>query len=362
MKLPKKPNILFIRHFGVISNLGDQLISKATEESLLELSNSEDFQYITASFVPYTKFGKYNFVNLVKGFLFSLKQAMKADHIVIIGGNLIIPNNTKFSLCFFFYSLLSKIFHTKFSTFGVGVSLSKGSKTWRNWLYKKSLLAADYIGVRDEHSLNALPTVMEDNDFLSKGNVHLSHDCAFLFKDKYFCQNIESNRVAIIPVNYHSATCNESVVGLSESEYLDFHVNLISAMIKEGDEPFFLCTDKTDEIFAEQINQKFNLKIITPESVDELFVLLNSVTVIAARMHGIIASLLAGRFVVALNWQHKVKSLSEKELLSFPCYDFEDKNIPLILSDLDQSKSINKSDILKLSDELYTHLMAVIKL
>ncbi len=362
MKLQKRKKILFVRHFGLISNLGDQLISKATEEYLLELSNSEEFHYTTASFVPYTKFGKYNFINLVKGFLFSLKQAMKADHIVIIGGNLIIPNNTKFSLCFFFYFLLSKIFQTKFSTFGVGVSLSKGSKTWRNWLYKKALLAADYIGVRDEHSLNALPTVMEDSNFLSKGNVHLSHDCAFLFKDKYFCQTNESNKVAVIPVNYHSATCNESVIALSESEYLDFHVNLMSAMISKGMKPFLLCTDKTDEIFAEKINQKLNLKIITPESVDELFVLLSSANVVAARMHGIIASLLAGRFVVALNWQHKVKSLSEKELLSFSCFDFEDKSITLILAKLAESNSINKSDMLKLTDDLCADLKTVIKL
>lgn len=362
MKLHKRKNILFVRHFGVISNLGDQLISKATEEYLLELSYSEDFEYTTAAFVPYTKFGKYNLINLIKGFLFSFKQAINADHIIIIGGNLIIPNNTKFSLCFFFYFLLSKLFKTKFSTFGLGVSLSKGNKTWRNWLYKKSLLAANYIGVRDEHSLNALATVMEDTHFLSKGSVYLSHDCAFLFKDKYFVQADESKKTAVIPVNYRSATCNESVISLSEPEYLDFHVNLLMAMISKGMKPFLLCTDKTDEIFAEQINQKLNLEIITPKSVDELFLSLNSVNVVAARMHGIIASLLAGSFVVALNWQHKVKSLSEKELLTFSCYDFEERNISLILADLDQSTSINQSDIIKLTDELCSNLRAVIKL
>lgn len=362
MKLQKRKNILFVRHFGVISNLGDQLISKATEEYLLALSKNESFHYTTSSFVPYTKFGKYNFVNLVKGFFFGVKQAMNADHIIIIGGNLIIPNNTKFSLCFFFYFLLSKIFQTKFSTFGVGVSLSKGKKTWRNWLYRKSLLTANYIGVRDEHSLNALPTVMEDAHYLLKGNVDISHDCAFLFKDKYFVQASESKKIAVIPVNYRSATCNESVISLSESEYLDFHVNLLMAMISKGLEPFLLCTDKTDEAFAELINQKLNLRIITPESVDELFLLLNSVNVVAARMHGIIASLLAGSFVVALNWQHKVKSLSEKELLSFSCYDFEEKNIALTLADLAQPNAINRSDVLKLSDELYMSLNTVIKL
>jgi polysaccharide pyruvyl transferase WcaK-like protein len=362
MKLQKRKKILFVRHFGVISNLGDQLISKATEEYLFKLSNHQDFQYTTASFVPYTKYGKYNFLNLIKGFLFSFKQGMRAEHIIVIGGNLIIPNNTKFSLCFFFYFLLSKVFNSKFSTFGVGVSLSKGKKTWRNWLYIKSLLAATYIGVRDEHSLNALPSVMQDNNFLLKGNVHVSHDCAFLLKDKYFCQGDKSNKVAIIPVNYHSATCNESVIALSESEYLDFHVKLISAMMKKGMKPFLLCTDKTDEIFAEQINLKLNLKIVTPESVDELFLLLNSVNVVAARMHGIIASLLAGSFVMALNWQHKVKSLSEKDLLSFACYDFDDASIALILANLDQFNPINKSDMLKLTDELCSSLGTVLKL
>jgi polysaccharide pyruvyl transferase WcaK-like protein len=360
MKSLKRKNILFVRHFGVISNLGDQLISKATEEHLQRLSHIENFQYETASFVPYTKFGKFNFNNLIKGFFFSLKQAVKAEHIVIIGGNLIIPNNTKFSLCFFFYFLLSRVFKTKLSTFGVGVSLSKGNKTWRNWLYKKSLLSADYIGVRDEHSFNALTTVMEDDDFLLKGNVHLSHDCAFLFKDKYFSQKGESKKIAIIPVNYNSATCNESVIGLSESEYLDFHVNLVSAMIRKGMKPFFLCTDLTDQLFAEKINQKFNLVIITPKSVGELFMLLNSINVIAARMHGIIASLLAGSFVVALNWQHKVKSLSKKELLAFPCYDFDEKNIAVILDELTESSSIKKSNLLKISDELCSDLQCVI--
>jgi polysaccharide pyruvyl transferase WcaK-like protein len=360
MTLEKRKNILFVRHYGVISNVGDKLIAKATEDYVLTLSQHEDFNYSTASFVPYTKFGKYNVVNLIRGFWFSFIQGIKADHIIIIGGNLIIPNDTKFSFCFFFYFLLAKIFNGKFSTFGVGASMSKGKITWRNKLYRKALLNTDYLGIRDEHSAKALANIAGDDYSLIEDKVQVSHDCAFLSKDKYFNHSTVSENAAVIPVNYHSAMSNEKVIKLSESEYLEFHVNLLSAMIQKGMKPFFLCTDTADELFADQINQKLNLKVITPKTVEELFLLLNSVNVVAARMHGVIASLLAGNLVVALNWQHKVKSLSEKEDLSFACFEFETESISLILTALEQPNLTDRSDLIKLTDELCLNLKSVI--
>lgn len=360
MTLEKRKNILFVRHYGVISNVGDKLIAKATEDYVLTLSQHENFNYSTASFVPYTKFGKYNLANLIRGFWFSFIQGIKADHIVVIGGNLIIPNDTKFSFCFFFYFLLAKIFNGKFSTFGVGASTSKGKVTWRNKLYRKALLNTDYLGIRDEHSVKALANIVGDNYSLIESKVHVSHDCAFLSKDKYFNHCIKSEKVAVIPVNYHSAMSNEKVITLSESEYLEFHVDLLSAMIEKGMQPFFLCTDTADELFADQINQELNLKVITPKTVEELFLSLNSVNVVAARMHGVIASLLAGNLVVALNWQHKVKSLSEKDDLSFSCFDFKNESIALILTALTQPNLKDRYDLIKLSNELRSSLKSVI--
>ncbi|WP_281556619.1 polysaccharide pyruvyl transferase family protein [Thalassomonas sp. RHCl1] len=362
MKLKKRKNILFVRHFGVISNLGDKLISEATEEYLQELCKSENVNYRTASFIPYTQFGKSNIINLIKGFFFGIRQAYKADRIVVIGGNLIIPNNTKFSLCFFYYYILAKVFSAKFSTFGLGVSDSKGRRTWRSKLYQKALTGSDYIGVRDEHSVQALAKIISRNK--AAESVRLSHDCAFLFRKKYFSGSGINGATAVIPINYYSATCNESVVSLSESEYVDFHVDLLTELKSQNLNPFLLCTDNGDVAFAEVINKGLNLKICTPQEVGLLFQQLDSVDVIAARMHGIIASLLSGNYVLGLNWQHKVKSLSEKKCLSFSCVDFEKENIPRLIDELTAStrSQICEENIEQLSDELNQALLTLIKL
>ncbi|RHW74907.1 polysaccharide pyruvyl transferase family protein [Colwellia sp. RSH04] len=349
MKLEKNKKILFVRHFGVISNLGDKLISKATEEYLLRLSEKEDFEYKTAAFVPYTKFGKFNLSNMIKGFFYSLKQACGVNRIVIIGGNLVIPNNTKFSLCFFFYFLISKVFKVKLSAFGIGVSESKGKDTWRTRLYQIAISSCDYISVRDEHSLFATRKLLGKN----KPSISLTHDCAFLFNDSYYEKHVSSGAVAIIPVNYFSATCNENVITLTEKEYQEFHIELIKAVLATGKRPFVLCTDKTDEQFAQLIAKSFDLQVITPETVDELFSLLKGVDVIGARMHGIIASLLTGCKVVGLNWQYKVKSLSQKEQLGFSCINYEMQNIQQILIQLNTLKSKSIGNGIK---DTYQHL------
>ncbi|WDE03932.1 polysaccharide pyruvyl transferase family protein [Thalassomonas viridans] len=362
MKLKKRKNILFVRHFGVISNLGDKLISKATEEYLQEFCQGESVNYRTASFIPYTQFGKSNLVNLIKGFFFGIRQAFKADRIVVIGGNLVIPNNTKFSLCFFYYFILAKVFSVKFSTFGLGVSDSKGKRTWRNKLYQKALAGSDYIGVRDEHSVQALDKILTQRE--ASENVHLSHDCAFLFRKKYFSNTGLNGATAVIPINYFSATCNENVISLSESEYIDFHIKLLTELKGNDLNPFLLCTDNGDVAFAEEINKSLNLKIYSPQEVDTLFQQLDSVDVIAARMHGIIASLLSGNYVLGLNWQHKVKSLSEKECLSFSCVDFDEENITRLIDELmsPHRGRITEENIEQLSDELNEELSKLIHL
>ena len=135
-------------------------------------------------------------------------------------------------------------------------------------------------------------------------------------------------------------------------------------MVEQGLKPYILCTDKTDEAFAFQINQSLRLDIYTPKEVDELFDLLKSVKVVAARMHGIIASLLSGNVVVGLNWQFKVKSLSEKQAINFPCFDFNLDNIEEISTCLSQQK-INKGlgdGTSFLYQELNTELIKLIRL
>jgi len=364
MKLNKRKSILFVRHFGVISNLGDQLISEATEDYLKKITSKEGVNYKTTSFVPYTQFGKFTLLNLIRGFFFGIKQAFGVDRIVVIGGNLIIPNNTKFSLCFFYYFLLSKLFSCKFSTFGVGVSNPKENKNWRNKLYSISLNSADYICVRDEHSLTALSSIFDDSRSKKRKNTTLSHDCAFLYNQKYFKEPLDTEVVALIPVNYHSATCNESVITLTEKEYLTFHIQLLTNMMERGFKPFLLCTDKADELFALQINQSLGLNIVTPKKVEELFEELKSVKVVAARMHGIIASLLSGNIVAALNWQFKVKSLSEKASSTFPCFEFDLNNIELINSYLERKANTHCSDngIGSIYEELNVELEKLIRL
>ena len=80
-------------------------------------------------------------------------------------------------------------------------------------------------------------------------------------------------------------------------------------------------------------------------------------------MHGIIASLLTGSFVVGLNWQNKVKSLSEKEFISFPCFEYEQKVIPLLVSELDGVDKFNDNvDINKVYSQLNSDMLDMLKM
>lgn len=345
----KKVN--FVRHYGYIGNVGDKLISSATESFGKELESNEKIKYSTTSFVPYTQFGAFNLINVVKGFIYSIKKISNSDAVVILGGNLLIPNHTKFTLSLLFNSIFAKIFSKKLIIFGVGASEEVDTKSVLYKLYNYAVNLANSIVVRDQHSYNQIAKIY-------RGDLSVGSDCAFLFGDEYFKEKprVAGEKLCVIPVSYESATSNEKVITLNETEYFEFHVRLIEALSLKY-KVSIVCTAKEDVNFCEQLSNKLGVEVLYSDFDD---VLIRNVAgfdyTVAGRMHGIISSVLTENYTVGLYWQNKVKSLQACFDGQLKVYDIEMESIDKILelysngfSPIERSTLKNMSEKMKLN-------------
>ena len=291
--------VLLVTHM-YSHNSGDLLIS---ESIYADAASKPGWQVERLPFLYYNGMKGSKWLNGLVGLGRVYKAVRRNDVVVMAGGNLVIPRVARFAASFFVYCLIASLLRRNVYTAFMGAS---SRSSWIGGkLYASGLRMTRINWARDGHSVDVINRMANRND------TRMSPDGAFFCTRECPSDAEKGNRLAIVPFAHEELFWNERLTSISLQAYEAQYQDMIGELKNQGWDVRIIVTSEVDRLFGEKLAHSHDLQLFQPEDgVALLETVCDSCDVlVSTRMHGLIAGMLAGKAVIPVAGQHKVKAL-----------------------------------------------------
>lgn len=326
-------------------NLGDQFLSIQIKSHLEEVLNYKTINYdlldskltTRPNLVLNRKNNK--FKNIIKKYLFStqisrniywyiknkknIKKIIKKENpnLIIFGGGELIQDNEYFPIAIKTWSKYAKKNNIPYYFFGVGVKGRPRKSQLKKLL--SSLRDSSGTVVRDLESKNTLL-----NDYNIEENVEVSYDVGFLDIN---IPKEKSDKYALLGVTSYRRIKKHLNIYENEKEYYDSIIKRYGELKHKYGECYTFYTDNEDKRESILLSEKYNLKYIEYDNLDELIsVIKDSSFIETPRMHGCIMGIVNGIDTNPVKISSKMRSF-------YKTYYSKTKNIKTIQKEISDS-------------------------